>query len=218
MDLTSGKSVDNPSRQGIAETALVNYYVTSTCPQPDVVQRPESSSGNITTQIPSDILENFGIIAGNKSPIRNAIPETPPHTSPATSGSHRGTTDQMHPCDDATSTSSTEIPEFIVPMPGNFDTEASAIQAPFSCAYAPLPTANQPDPLDTAPSSSTTPVSGISISTSISAHCDLNYGLTERLYKAPKVYRLHELVFYSADVRRTAVMNQKSRSSVVGLV
>lgn len=158
--------------------------------------QPRDAESHITTQIPSDILENFGIVAA-QSPSRRCLagPDTPPHTSPASS-SYRAA-DRF--TSDAASTGSDHSSEFHFPE-AQFETGLASTSLIIPNSYIPhISSTIQDDPLETI-SPAVNGAMG-----PITNHCDLNYGLNERLYKSPKLYHLEELAYCSVDIRRTAV-------------
>lgn len=174
---------------------------------------------NITTQIPSEILKNFGIsspLPRYTSPVRSlksnnpVLIETPPGTSAAGSS-----TDCDHIELNGASVTSLSDDEFL---------PDSTHQANSTCAELGLTvqtnlvmsnileqdgmqSANTSitslvDPLETSPEKTISPAIEL---VPPSTHCELLYGLAERLYLQPDVYNLDELSFSNPDVRVIAV-------------
>lgn len=142
------------------------------------------------TSIPCDTLEHLGIAIPSRSNcnrIRKQVtPDTPPNTSPASNSSNQAA-DHM----DVTSDSLPFGRDYVVVNVG-----ASNISL--------VSSTSQTDPLDTAATNSL--VTANIGSRVVTSHCDLNFGLTERLFKPPKTYPIEELSYYSGDIRRLAVI------------
>lgn len=186
-----------------------------------VQERKETSVSTcesyITTQIPSEILENFGIFSQTSkqsSPTRSRIKntsdliETPPRTSI--------TCDSVNCVDPCVSNEASAISsdESFVPDLDNQETQTQLL--PTSKPKTGLnnflehhenPTPNvyntsQGDSLTNQCNKVSLPRIELGI---VSTHCELLYGLVERLYFKPETYHLDELNGNSPDVRLIAV-------------
>lgn len=180
---------------------------------------PCLSETSVTTQIPSEVLHNFGILSDQQtclhSPTRSNVSlsktahiETPPQTSTACS-SHNSDDNILNHTSPSSEDEQSLLPAFSVPVPS---TLLQAIQPSksnhllYDLYLEPVPLANvsstsQRDPLDTRhlvhePDAESSPVS---------VHWELLFGLKERLYQKPAVYHLDELTLSCLDIRKIAV-------------
>lgn len=174
---------------------------------------------NITTQIPSEILKTFGIsspLSRIASPSRSSkktnsvLIETPPRTS--TASSSMDCADHTASLE-ATSTSLSDdgfVPNSCPATPtyGHLGLSLqpnlilSNILEQDGMQLANVSSSSLVDPLETLPQKISSPV--VEFNT-LSSHCELLYGLAERLFLKPDVYNLDELSFNNSDVRLIAV-------------
>ena len=145
------------------------------------------------TSIPCDALKELGIEyppESNCNRIRKQVaPDTPPNTSPASNSSNQAA-DHM-------------------------DVTTDYVQVNLAAPNVSLVSStSQTDPLDTAAASTSLVTANIGPRVVIS-HCDLNFGLTERLFKPPKTYPIGELSYYSGDIRRLAVIQYHKFNYVI---
>lgn len=179
---------------------------------------------NITTQIPSEILKNFGIPSPHSrfaSPMRppsksssTVFMETPPRTS--TTSSSVNFVDQS--LSNTASLSSLSEDEMFLPDSPHHQATATHSQLGLSLQpnlvlsnileqdgtpMANVSNSSLVDPLETlSPKSCSTAVQHGTLST----HCESLYGLAERVYLKPDTYRLDELSISSPDIRLIAVI------------
>lgn len=188
---------------------------------------PAKSDGNVTTQIPSEVLENFGISMGTQQAVFSStsrplsehnnfvLSETPPRTSTACSSPHIDGIEQISNGDSMISASGESV------LPDSSDNvivhvtprKLLEIQTPpisssvFEKIITPSPnlsSSNQVDPLEM----------GIQHSVPLGSfdrvtNCDFLYGLTERLHFKPPLCSFGELNFGTADIRQIAVRFEK---------
>ncbi len=184
---------------------------------------PARSDGNITTQIPSEVLENFGISMGTQQAVFSStskplpkdinfvLSETPSRTSTACSSPHIDGIEQISNGHSLTSTSGESV------LPDSSDNvimqvtprKLLEIKTPpisssvFEKIINPSPnvsSSNQVDPLEM----------GIQHSVPLGSfdrvtNCEFLYGLTERLHFKPPMCSFGELNFGTADIRQIAV-------------
>ena len=180
----------------------------------NVGESPHSRyDSTIATQIPSDVLETFGIMSPKRmsTPTRPASScanlETPPPTSSECTSFNFAehpfcTTASLHDCMMSTRT---QLPDssidfgvkVVVPLDpatrnSNEEEETSMIS---------VSSTSQLDPLETGLQTSNLKMELGTIST----HCEFLYGLVERLYSKPPVWSLHELKIGNTSIRTIAV-------------
>lgn len=181
----------------------------------------KGSDGSILTTIPSEALENFGLLTRQpdfSSPVRSStksdtsiIIETPPRTSTACSSA-----DDRSLTRNEMSSDNGGIPDYLGNLPSTTDSEVVEASVPILLQSNVLEQdivrltnvsgSSQTDPLETALQPLVLKNSGTMMEKGhVGTHCDYLYRLNERVYSTPEIFHLRELLFSNSDVRLIAV-------------